>query len=74
MITFTSSSTVSNFVQLCGGDSLAAIVGSRRDRLHRADHGEDHRRVGRPVAVMAREFTIDGLLAAMVAYFSGSKN
>ena len=74
MITFTSSSTVSNFVQLCGGDSLAALVGAAAIASIGPITAKTIEELGGRVAVMAREFTIDGLLAAMIAYFSGSKN
>ena len=42
MVTFTSSSTVSNFVQLCGGSSLGVDCRHRGDRQYWADHGENH--------------------------------
>lgn len=74
MITFTSSSTVSNFVQLCGGGSLTALVGAAAIASIGPITAKTIEELGGRVAVMAREFTIDGLLAAMIAYFSGSKN
>jgi len=74
MITFTSSSTVSNFVQLCGGGSLTALVGTAAIASIGPITAKTIEELGGRVEVMAREFTIDGLLAAMIAYFSGGKN
>jgi len=73
MITFTSSSTVSNFVQLCGGDSLAALVGAAAIASIGPITAKTIEESGGRVAVMAREFTIDGLISAMIDYFGSGK-
>ena len=48
VITFTSSSTVRNFVQLFGNRRLGEIVGRQRHRLHRSDYRADGGRPRRP--------------------------
>jgi uroporphyrinogen III methyltransferase/synthase len=74
MITFTSSSTVSNFAQLCGNDSLAALVGTAAIASIGPITAQTVEELGGHVAVMAREFTVDGLIAAMIEFFSGSNH
>jgi uroporphyrinogen III methyltransferase/synthase len=74
MITFSSSSTVSNFVQLCGGDSLGDLVGAAAIASIGPITAKTIEELGGRVAVMAQEFTIDGLIAAMIDYFGSSKN
>lgn len=74
MVTFTSSSTVTNFVQLCGADSLTALVGAAAIASIGPITARTIEELGGRVAVMAREFTIDGLIAAMIDHFSGSRN
>jgi len=74
MITFTSSSTVSNFVQLCGGESLATLAGAAVIASIGPITAKTIEELGGRVAVMAREFTIDGLVTAMIDYFSGNSN
>jgi len=74
MITFTSSSTVSNFVQLCGGDTLSALVGGAAIASIGPITAKTVEELGGRVAIMAREFTIDGLIVAMIDFFNGSKN
>ena len=74
MVTFASSSTVSNFVQLCGGDSLDSIVGGAAIASIGPITGKTIEELGGHVAVMARESTIDGLVDAMIEYFSGIKH
>ena len=74
MITFTSSSTVTNFVQLCGGESLAALAGAAAIASIGPITAQTIEELGGHVAVMAREFTIEGLIAAMIEYFRGGKD
>jgi len=74
MITFTSSSTASNFVQLCGGDSLAALAGTAAIASIGPITARTIEELGGRSAVMARDFTIDGLIAAMIDYFCDIKN
>ena len=74
MITFTSSSTVNNFVQLCAGGTLTDLVGAAAIACIGPVTAKTIEELGGRVAVTAREFTIDGLLAAMIDYFSCSKN
>jgi len=74
LVTFTSSSTVSNFVQLCGGGSLASIVGRALVASIGPITAQTIEELGGQVTVLAREFTIDGLVNALVDHFSGGKN
>ena len=73
VITFTSSSTVSNFVQLFGNRRINEIGAGCCDRLHRADYRKTVADLGGQVDVIAREFTIAGLVDAMVAYFKAAE-
>ena len=70
-ITFTSSSTVRNFIALVEQDSIlpypvVACIGPIT--------AQTAREVGLPVQVMAREYTTDGLVAALDHYFSELEN
>jgi uroporphyrinogen-III synthase len=85
VITFTSSSTVRNFVALLGGSSLQAIV---RDQRSRGRGGPQHtwidgvqfasigpvtsatlEELGFPVHIEAKPYTIPGLVNAVVKAF-----
>ncbi len=73
-ITFTSSSTVRNFVALLGSDAWARYtVPGGQDRPVIACIGpitaQTARELGLPVDVMASEYTMDGLIAALVKAF-----
>ena len=74
MVTFTSSSTVSNFVQLCGGSSLDSIVGTAALASIGPITAKTIEELGGHVAVIAQQFTIDGLIDAMIEYFSVIKH
>jgi uroporphyrinogen III methyltransferase/synthase len=74
MVIFTSSSTVTNFVQLCGGGLLAAITGSARIASIGPITAQTIVELGGQVTVLARQSTIDGLINALVEYFAGEKN
>ena len=74
MVTFTSSSTVSNFVQLCGGGSLDSIVRGVAIASIGPITGKTIEELGGAVTVLARESTIDGLVDAMIEYFSAIKH
>ncbi len=85
-ITFTSSSTVRNFVALLSGSTKYIDAANYRrmghdgipmPSLNRAIiacigpiTAQTAREVGLPVDVMATEYTMDGLVAALVEYFS----
>jgi len=85
-ITFTSSSTVRNFVALLSGSTKYIDAANYRrmghdgapmPSLNRAAiacigpiTAQTAREVGLPVDVMAQEYTMDGLVAALVEYFS----
>ena len=73
MVTFTSSSTVTNFVDLMGPDRIDFIR-----RVPAASIGpitsDTARECGLNVVAEAKPFTIDGLVDAVVAYFSTPGN
>ncbi|HLF27459.1 MAG TPA: uroporphyrinogen-III synthase [Anaerolineae bacterium] len=67
-ITFTSSSTVRNFVALAGraiGDAVIACIGPIT--------AQTAREFGLTVDIVASEYTMDGLVAALVDHFNRSK-
>jgi len=68
IVTFTSSSTVINFVQLFGGRALAEIVGKAVIACIGPITAKTVEDLSGEVAVMAREATIDGLVTAIVDY------
>jgi uroporphyrinogen III methyltransferase/synthase len=65
---------VNNFVQLCGGGSLAAIAGNAALASIGPITAKTIEEWGGRVAVMAHPSTIDGLIGAMIEYFSGTKH
>ena len=79
-ITFTSSSTVRNFVALMGlPDARMALKKTRTtDRVHSASIGPvtsaTLREFGLPVDIEAAEYTMPGLVAAMVRYSKRMRN
>jgi uroporphyrinogen-III synthase len=64
VITFTSSSTARNFVALVGRKTLGAAVACIGPVT-----AQTVRELGLPVNVMATEYTMDGLVAALAQYF-----
>lgn len=73
VVTFTSSSAVSNFVQLFDGARLASIVGKAAIACIGPITGKTVEECSGKVAITAREFTIDGLVAAIVDYFNPTR-
>jgi uroporphyrinogen-III synthase len=85
VVTFTSSSTVKNFVELLGGRraasrALAAMARGQecpRHTVHCASIGpvtsSTLREFGLPVDIAAKEFTIPGLVSAIVARLSKAR-
>lgn len=85
VVTFTSSSTVRNFVQLLGARGAASTAKPSHRRLARVHRSLEATRLasigpvtsstlqelGLPVDIEAREFTIPGLVAAIVRELSG---
>jgi uroporphyrinogen III methyltransferase / synthase len=69
MITFTSSSTVRNFTRLFGGQSLNEILGATPIACIGPITKDTVEELGGTAAVIAHEFTIAGLVRAMVGYF-----
>jgi uroporphyrinogen-III synthase len=65
-ITFTSSSTVRHFVELAGPDTGNAVIACIGPIT-----AQTARELGLPVDVVAREYTLDGLVRALEAYFAG---
>ena len=71
MVTFTSSSTVRNFAALFGGQGLAAILNQTPIACIGPITEETVKQLGGSAAVSGREFTIGGLISAIVEYFRG---
>jgi uroporphyrinogen III methyltransferase/synthase len=69
VITFTSSSTVKNFVRLFGGKSLAEIAGGSAIACIGPITASTAEQAGRRPEIVAAEFTINGLTRAIIAYF-----
>jgi uroporphyrinogen III methyltransferase/synthase len=69
MVTFTSSSTVENFVRLFDGRSLTAILGGTPVACIGPITEKTIVELGGVATVSAREFTIAGLVRALADYF-----
>jgi uroporphyrinogen III methyltransferase / synthase len=69
VITFTSSSTVKNFVRLFGGKNLAAIAGRSAIACIGPITARTVEEAGGQAAIVAEEFTTAGLTRAIVAHF-----
>ncbi len=70
VVTFTSSSTAKNFVELAGGGKrkkLASLLGGIRMASIGPVTSQTLRDLGLPVDIAAKEFTIPGLITAIVA-------
>jgi uroporphyrinogen III methyltransferase/synthase len=72
MVTFTSSSTVANFVLLFDGQRLSDIMVGTPISCIGPITKNTVEELGGVVSVQAREFTIPGLVRAMVDYFQGN--
>ncbi|AEF94398.1 uroporphyrin-III C-methyltransferase [Desulfotomaculum nigrificans CO-1-SRB] len=74
VVTFTSSSTVQNFVKLIGEEELPKLM----DKVVVASIGpitsRTARELGLRVDVEAKEYTIDGLVQAITSYFAGRED
>lgn len=70
VVTFTSSSTVKNFVELVGLKNLGSIDGVQMSSIGPVTSAT-LREFKLPVDIAAKEFTIPGLIAAIVSAFSG---
>jgi len=73
IVTFTSSSTVNNFVQLFGGAPLSEILGDAAIACIGPITAHTAEELGGRVAFTAKQFTIDGMMSALVDYVSGRK-
>jgi len=71
IVTFTSSSTAVNFAQLFDGVALAAIMGKAAIACIGPITAKSVEELGGRVAILAGEFTIEGLVAAIVDYYHG---
>ncbi len=70
VLTFTSSSTARHFLQLFGASDIRSIVGSAAVACIGPITASTVNELGGHVAIMARQFTIDGLVQAIVEYFA----
>src|SRR5262245_32105012 len=73
VITFTSSSTVSHFAQLFGGAALSSIAGNAAIACIGPITAKTVEDLGGRADIMAAEYTIDGLVRAMVDYFNSTR-
>ncbi len=73
VVTFTSSSTVSNFVQLFGGAQMATIVGTAAIAGIGPITAKTVAELGGKVAIQAHQSTVDGLIEALIEYFAGAQ-
>jgi uroporphyrinogen III methyltransferase/synthase len=69
LITFTSSSTVNNFIKGLGGDYQSLLAGVKLACIGPVTAGTV-KEWGLPVAITAEEYTVAGLMEAIIAYFS----
>lgn len=65
VITFTASSTVSNFVRAFAEDRLPAILGDAEVACMGPVTADTARKLGLPVSIVAREYTTHGLVQAI---------
>jgi uroporphyrinogen III methyltransferase / synthase len=65
VVTFTSSSTVSNFVRAFPEDRLPAVLGDAEVACMGPVTADTARKLGLPVAIVAREYTTHGLVQAI---------
>ena len=72
IVTFTSSSTASNFSQLFGGGALMSIIGNAVIACIGPITAKTVQELGGQVAILARRSTIDGLIDALVEYCAGA--
>jgi len=66
VITFTSSSTVANFVRAFPDDKLPAVLGDAEVACMGPVTADTARKLGLQVDIIAREYTIQGLVQAIV--------
>jgi len=69
-VTFTSSSTVRNFVELLGADGLPKLLEGTVLASIGPVTTQTARELGLEIAVEAKEYTIDGLIEALQSYFA----
>jgi uroporphyrinogen III methyltransferase/synthase len=65
VITFTSSSTVANFVRAFPDDLLPAVLGDAEVACMGPVTADTARKLGLPVTIIAREYTTHGLVQAI---------
>ncbi|MGH7825895.1 MAG: uroporphyrinogen-III synthase, partial [Candidatus Binatia bacterium] len=70
MVTFTSSSTVSNFARMFPDDNVSELVGRARIACIGPITSKTLDELGLRTDVVSEEFTIPGLVRAIIAYFS----
>jgi uroporphyrinogen III methyltransferase/synthase len=73
MVTFTSSSTVANFAAMFQNQDLTVLLAKVAVACIGPITNRTLKDLGMQAQVVAEEFTIAGLLRAMVSYFSGTE-
>jgi len=67
IITFTSSSTVNNFIQILGKDNLPDLSGIKFAAIGPVTEETAHK-AGLKIDILAEDYTIDGLVSAIVKH------
>jgi uroporphyrinogen III methyltransferase / synthase len=73
MVTFTSSSTVAHFVQMFPGENVSEIIGGAAIACIGPITSKTVEDLGLRADVVSEEYTIPGLVKAIVAYFSNPR-
>ncbi|MGE5576256.1 MAG: uroporphyrinogen-III C-methyltransferase [Syntrophothermus sp.] len=73
VVTFTSSSTVRNFVKLMGVEDIAGLLQTVTVACIGPITADTARELGLHVDIMAGEYTINGLVEALAAHFAGGR-
>ena len=73
VITFTSSSTVNNFIEILGKDNLAQLSGIKLAAIGPVTEETAHK-AGLKIDILAEDYTIDGLVSAIVEHVLREEN
>ena len=73
LVTFTSSSTVKNFIELLKRFNREYYVNRIKGAVIGPVTAETARETGIPVLLMAKEYTIPGLIKAILKYFNSRR-
>ena len=74
ILTFTSSSTVANFVDMMAADDLGELLEGVTVACMGPVTAKTARDIGMPVHVMASEYTVEGMMAGILKYISDERD